>query len=834
MKRLIPLLIAAVIVMGVIIYSAPTALAATTVTVTDNAGVNMRDGAGTSYNKIIGVPVNTTLEVQETKSADGYTWGKVTYDGKTGWIALEFTSYDPSAPSTPPGSKTEWKQVDGKWYYYIDGVMQTGWKMYNGDWYYMDGNGVMQTGWLNQNGVKYYLRSNGAMVIGKIMIDGQPNKFDKNGVWQGVAKYMTSDDCLKILKAYEGFSAKPYWDVVQWTVGYGTRCPDEKVEYYKQHGITKEEAELLLRDFIISFEEDVEAFIDLYKLELTPGQYDALVSFSYNCGSGWTTEMNGTFHNAIKNGAKGSELLRAFGLWCSAGGEILPGLIDRRKCETNMYLNGVYSQNLPANYCHVYFDVNGGEKVPRVQCYDTNDPVAPAEVPTHKTMYFAGWYTAKEGGTKVTVLTKDLNGRTLYARWSATPVAQDPTPNPTPENKPQSNYTVTVTEDTLNVRKGPGTEYDKVTQVTAGTQVAILETKTVGNYVWGRFESGWIRLDYTTYNPNTFRLPEGWITVSGKQYYYLSGKPATGWQRIENEWYYFDSKGVMKTGWLNDGKVWYYLNTNGKMQKGWLQLGSVWYYMNSSGVMQVGWLKEGKATYYLDPNGRMLTGLQTIAGKTYYFDTGGGMKTGLITIGGKQYFFDAQGVMQTGWKEIEGKRYYFNTNGTMAKGWLKLGNSWYYLNADGTMATGWLDIGPTRYYLGENGVMATGTLTIDSETHRFNASGAWLGINEAPQKNGWVQENGKWYYYQNDTMKTGWVSVGGTWYYLNNQGIMQTGWLKLGNTWYYLKSSGAMATGWLQLGNTWYYLKSSGAMVTGTYAVGPVIYHFNSDGAWIS
>ena len=832
MKRFIPLLIAAVIVMGVIICTAPSALAATKVTVTDSAGINMREGAGTSYNKIVAIPVNTVLEVQETKSADGYTWGKVTYDGKTGWVALEFTNYDPSAPSTPPASNGEWKQVDGKWYYYIDGVMQTGWKKYNGDWYYLNSDGVMRTGWLELNGSKYYFRDNGAMVIGKIMIEGKANKFDKNGVWQGVAKYMTSDDCLKILKAYEGFSAKPYWDVVQWTVGYGTRCPDDKLEYYKQYGITEKEAELLLRDFIISFEEDVEAFIDLYKLDLTPGQYDALVSFSYNCGSGWTTETNGTFHNAIKNGAKGSELLRAFGLWCSAGGEILDGLIARRKCETNMYLNGVYSQDLPANYCHVYFDVNGGEKVPRVQCYDVNDPVAPAEKPTHATMYFAGWYTAKEGGTKVTVLTKDLNGKTLYARWSQTPVKEDSVPTE-PSESGQANNVLTVVGTELNIRKGPGTNYDKAGKLYKGDQIAILETTTVDGYVWGRFKDGWIRLDYTNYDSKTFSLPNGWYQEGKNHYYYVSGKPAIGWKLIDNTWYYFNNNGVMYTGWKQDGKDWYYLNSDGKMQKGWLNLGTFWYYFNSSGIMQTGWLKEGNNTYYLNDNGKMVTGLQIVEGKTYYFNLGGVMQTGFVAIDGKQYYFDAKGVMQTFWQEIDGKRYYFNGNGVMQTGWLKLSGNWYYLNAEGIMQTGWLDIGPTRYYLGEGGVMVTGTQLIDGETHQFNASGAWLGISEAPQKNGWVQENGKWYYYQNGTMKTGWVSVGGVWYYLDSNGIMQTGWLKLGNTWYYLRASGAMATGWLQLGSTWYYLKPSGEMVTGSYAIGPVTYQFASSGAWI-
>ena len=33
----------------------------------------------------------------------------------------------------------------------------------------------------------------------------------------------TSDEAVRMLKAEEGFSAKPYWDYAQYTIGYGTK-----------------------------------------------------------------------------------------------------------------------------------------------------------------------------------------------------------------------------------------------------------------------------------------------------------------------------------------------------------------------------------------------------------------------------------------------------------------------------------------------------------------------------------------------------------------------------------------------------------------------------------
>ena len=111
MKRLITLLMLVVIVVSVVLCTAPKALAATTVTVTDAKGVNMRADAGTGYEKVGAVPNGTSLDVQEIKRADNYTWGKVGYNGITGWIAVEYTNYDPNqTPATPETTTGKWKR----------------------------------------------------------------------------------------------------------------------------------------------------------------------------------------------------------------------------------------------------------------------------------------------------------------------------------------------------------------------------------------------------------------------------------------------------------------------------------------------------------------------------------------------------------------------------------------------------------------------------------------------------------------------------------------------------------------------------------------------------
>ncbi|MBE6638408.1 MAG: hypothetical protein E7616_02990, partial [Ruminococcaceae bacterium] len=58
--------------------------------VTANEGLNMRSGAGTSNSLVKSFAKGTTftVDVGNTKNANGYTWGKTTIDGKTGWVVI--------------------------------------------------------------------------------------------------------------------------------------------------------------------------------------------------------------------------------------------------------------------------------------------------------------------------------------------------------------------------------------------------------------------------------------------------------------------------------------------------------------------------------------------------------------------------------------------------------------------------------------------------------------------------------------------------------------------------------------------------------------------------
>lgn len=65
-----------------------------------SSGVNFRSGAGTQNSKIGLVGNGAVIDVTETH----YNWGKCTYGGKTGWVCLDYFSYQPIVkPSAPVG-----------------------------------------------------------------------------------------------------------------------------------------------------------------------------------------------------------------------------------------------------------------------------------------------------------------------------------------------------------------------------------------------------------------------------------------------------------------------------------------------------------------------------------------------------------------------------------------------------------------------------------------------------------------------------------------------------------------------------------------------------------
>lgn len=302
-----------------------------------------------------------------------------------------------------------------------------------------------------------------------------------------------SPECIEFIKQIEGFHAIPYWDYSQWTVGFGTACPDAFLSLYKRVGIPVKEAEDLMQIHIKLFNREINSFMSRKGISLTQQEYDAVFSLCYNMGAAWLYRIEHRLAQAIVNGTTGNELAYLWGLHSNAGDEFQKGLFKRRMMEVDMFLNGRYSNKMPVDYGSVTYDSGAGTCEAKMQGYDMHLPAQPLAVPTYAGHRFLGWYTKAEGGVLVTELNAQTNGMTLYAHWEKFGAADQITGTPVEDTL------VTVRVEMLNVRLGPGTGYRVIGSVPEGTQLMIVAVYEKNGTIWGKCDQGWIPLSHTDY-----------------------------------------------------------------------------------------------------------------------------------------------------------------------------------------------------------------------------------------------------------------------------------------------------------------------------------------------
>ncbi len=341
----------------------------------------------------------------------------------------------------------------------------------------------------------------------------------------------TSDDLVNLLKQFEGFAKYQVWDNSQWSVGYGTRvnvcalgygkcpgypnCTDENCEFgrwVEGNPISEEDATRKMREFLTAFEGEINRFAKKHGLTFSQQQFDALVSFTYNCGGGWMLESydpEGNFRNAVISGDMGDLIVYTFGLWSKSGKTVSLGHIRRRMIEAQIYVDGVYSSydEWPENYRYVFLDGNGGETRYAYQtfhaalkCPFRAEFTAVPKDASGNDLTFAGWFTKPEGGVEVKELSGALtNGLILYAHWKN---AAGETVTINTDTSTAADVTVIVPQWWPNtLYEGPGTYYSEVRKTTLNEQLHI--TKTVvgkDGDSWGYCADGWIPLKNTNYS----------------------------------------------------------------------------------------------------------------------------------------------------------------------------------------------------------------------------------------------------------------------------------------------------------------------------------------------
>lgn len=145
--------------------------------------------------------------------------------------------------------------------------------------------------------------------------------------------YTTSERMVDIIKTYEGFSPKAVrlTGEDEYTIGYGHYGSD----VHAGDTITEAEAtELLERDLKV-FESAVKNAV---KVEITQSQFDALVSLSYNIGTG-AFESSDTV-KALNEGKVGHAAVDIPSWRRGMGYQILPGLEKRRQTELEFFAVG--------------------------------------------------------------------------------------------------------------------------------------------------------------------------------------------------------------------------------------------------------------------------------------------------------------------------------------------------------------------------------------------------------------------------------------------------------------------------------------------------------------
>lgn len=93
-----------------------------------------------------------------------------------------------SAQTVQAAGKTGWTQESGTWYFYKDGVKQTGWQTWDGKKYYLNADGTMKANeWMiDTDGSVYYFRSwGGAYLNCKARINGRSYTFGADSKVQG-------------------------------------------------------------------------------------------------------------------------------------------------------------------------------------------------------------------------------------------------------------------------------------------------------------------------------------------------------------------------------------------------------------------------------------------------------------------------------------------------------------------------------------------------------------------------------------------------------------------------------------------------------------------------
>lgn len=138
----------------------------------------------------------------------------------------------------------------------------------------------------------------------------------------------TSESGLNLIKSFEGLRLTAYrCPAGKWTIGYGHTKGVKKGMYI---------SEAVATHFLIQDVQCVESILNSYdgKYHWTQNEFDALASFTFNCGTA-------NLKRLLKYGTRTkSQIANAILLYNKARGRVLSGLVRRRNAERELFVKG--------------------------------------------------------------------------------------------------------------------------------------------------------------------------------------------------------------------------------------------------------------------------------------------------------------------------------------------------------------------------------------------------------------------------------------------------------------------------------------------------------------
>lgn len=138
-----------------------------------------------------------------------------------------------------------------------------------------------------------------------------------------------SNKGIELMKSFEGCRLTAYLcPAGVWTIGYGHTAGVKKGQTISQN-----QADAYLASDLKKYEE----YVNKTDLKLNQNQFDALVSFTYNCGVG-------NLKTLIRN-RNLEEIGEAILLYNKSNGKVLNGLVRRRQAEHDLFVQDVDKLN---------------------------------------------------------------------------------------------------------------------------------------------------------------------------------------------------------------------------------------------------------------------------------------------------------------------------------------------------------------------------------------------------------------------------------------------------------------------------------------------------------